>query len=96
MKIMTVQVAAFDAKQKLSELLNRAHGGETIISTRHGMPYAKLVPLEEAKDYEAAKRRLFERLDRQTARNKILPTRDEIYEEATQLSDSQHIQRAVG
>jgi hypothetical protein len=30
---MTVQVAAFDAKQKLSELLNRANGGETIVIT---------------------------------------------------------------
>jgi prevent-host-death family protein len=96
MKIMTIQVAAFDAKQKLSELLNRAHSGETIIITRHGMPYAKLVPLEAAKDHEAAKRRLFDRLDRQTARNKILPSRDEIYEEATVLRDSQLLPKAAG
>jgi prevent-host-death family protein len=95
-EIMTTQVAAFDAKQKLSELLTRAHGGETIIITRHGMPYAKLVPLEEVRDLEAAKKRLFDRLDRQTARNKILPTREEIYDEATYLPESQRLGRAVG
>jgi prevent-host-death family protein len=96
MKFMVAQIPAFDAKQKLSELLNRANGGETIIITRHGVPYAKLVPIEEAKDHEAAKRRLFDRLNSQVARNKILPSRDEIYDEATQFGFSDFGQRAVG
>ena len=43
---MASQIAAFNAKQKLSELLNRAHGGETIVITLHGVPYAKIVPIE--------------------------------------------------
>lgn len=93
---MATQIAAFDAKQKLSELLNRAHSGETIIITRHGVPFAKLVPVEEVKDYEDAKRRLFDRLNNQVARNKILPTREEIYDEATQWRDDDRVDGAIG
>ena len=37
-------MGAFEAKTRLSELLERAYRGETIIITRHGRPVAKLVP----------------------------------------------------
>lgn len=36
-----------DAKNKLSELVDRAQGGETVIITRHGQQVAKIVPLSE-------------------------------------------------
>lgn len=79
---MTTQIAAFDAKQKLSELLSRANGGETIIITRHGVPFAKLVPIEEVKDHEAAKQKLLARLRSQPAMNLPKVSRDEIYDDA--------------
>lgn len=37
------------AKTHLSRLLKRAHEGEEIILAKAGKPYARLVPLEEAK-----------------------------------------------
>ncbi|MCB1489801.1 MAG: type II toxin-antitoxin system Phd/YefM family antitoxin [Bauldia sp.] len=39
---MTVTVGAFEAKTKLSELLDRVEKGEEIIITRRGKPVARL------------------------------------------------------
>ncbi len=44
----------FDAKNKLSELLDRVEQGEEIIITRHGKPVAKLI---SAKQDESERRR---------------------------------------
>ena len=41
-------VGAFEAKTHLSELLDRVKEGERITITRHGIPAALLVPVEEA------------------------------------------------
>ncbi|ADH62053.1 prevent-host-death family protein [Allomeiothermus silvanus DSM 9946] len=41
MKIVTVH----QAKQQLSELLERVHAGEEVVVSKYGKPYAKLVPL---------------------------------------------------
>lgn len=41
-------VGAFEAKTHLSELLDRVARGEKIVITRHGIPAAVLVPVEEA------------------------------------------------
>jgi prevent-host-death family protein len=41
-------VGAYDAKTRLSELLDRVERGEQIIITRHGRPIARLVPEGEA------------------------------------------------
>ena len=38
------EVGAFEAKNKLSALLERVERGEEILITRHGKPVAKLVP----------------------------------------------------
>jgi prevent-host-death family protein len=35
-----------DAKAHFSALVQRAHAGQEIILTKHGKPYARLVPLE--------------------------------------------------
>jgi prevent-host-death family protein len=43
-------VGAFDAKTRLSELLDRVEDGEVIVITRHGAPVAKLMPYEEEVD----------------------------------------------
>jgi prevent-host-death family protein len=40
-------VGAFEAKTHLSELLDRVRHGEKITITRHGVPAAMLVPVEE-------------------------------------------------
>lgn len=48
-------VGAYDAKAKLSALLDRVERGEEIIITRHGRPIARLVPDGEARDVRAAR-----------------------------------------
>jgi prevent-host-death family protein len=45
-------VGAYEAKTRLSELLDRVENGEQIIITRHGRPVARLVP-ERAADRTA-------------------------------------------
>jgi prevent-host-death family protein len=37
-------IGAYDAKTRLSELLDRVERGEQIVITRHGKPVARLVP----------------------------------------------------
>lgn len=37
-------VGAYDAKTRLSELLNEVEKGERITITKHGLPVAELVP----------------------------------------------------
>ena len=43
-------IAAFDAKTRLSELLDRAAKGETFLITKHGRPVGKLVPPDTTRD----------------------------------------------
>ena len=76
---MPLQVPAFDAKQKLSELLNRAQKGEEFTITRHGVPVARLVPVEKVTDYEAKKKKLLASLADQPVLNLRKIGRDEIY-----------------
>ena len=40
-------VGAFEAKTHLSDLLDRVRQGEKITITRHGVPAAMLVPIQE-------------------------------------------------
>jgi|GEM_PF-100259 len=40
-------VGAYEAKTQLPRLLERANRGERIIITKHGVPYAALVPVQE-------------------------------------------------
>ena len=39
-----IEIGSFEAKNKLSALLERAQKGEEIVITRRGRPVAKLVP----------------------------------------------------
>lgn len=48
--VPTSTVGAFDAKTRLSELLDRVEAGEVIVITRHGSPIATLQPYDEAVD----------------------------------------------
>ena len=42
-------VGAFEAKTRLADLLDRVSRGEKITITRHGVPAAMLVPIEETR-----------------------------------------------
>ena len=43
-----MQVNIYEAKTRLSELVEQAHCGETIVIAKAGRPLAKLVPLDAA------------------------------------------------
>ena len=51
---------AFEAKNKFSELLDRAERGEEVVITRHGKPVARLVP---QKDEATEQKRIREALE---------------------------------
>ena len=54
-------VGAYEAKTHLSELLEKVEAGEEIVITKHGVPVAKLVPVEKkasAEERAAAIRRI--------------------------------------
>jgi prevent-host-death family protein len=58
------EIGAFEAKNKLSELLDRAARGEEVVITRRGKAVARLVPMRAATDIErsrAAAERIRER-----------------------------------
>jgi len=58
------EVSVFEAKNRLSSLLEEAEKGSEIVITRRGKPVAKLVPLTARRDRstaEAAARRILER-----------------------------------
>jgi prevent-host-death family protein len=47
-------VGAYEAKTRFAELLREVENGETIIVTRHGLPIARLSPMEKEADDAAA------------------------------------------
>ncbi|MCC6195197.1 MAG: type II toxin-antitoxin system prevent-host-death family antitoxin [Burkholderiales bacterium] len=47
------QFGAFEAKNRLSELLALVEGGEEVVITRHGRAVARLVPAEGATSHAA-------------------------------------------
>jgi prevent-host-death family protein len=49
------EVGAFEAKNKLSELLDLAERGEEVVITRHGKEVARLVPPRNQPSREAAR-----------------------------------------
>jgi prevent-host-death family protein len=61
------EVGAFEAKNKLGQLLDQVERGEEIIITRHGKAVARLVPPKQAFDRDqarAALRRIRERAEK--------------------------------
>ena len=49
------EIGAFEAKNRLSELLDRVERGEHVVITRRGKPVARLVPPEGMRDVEKAR-----------------------------------------
>jgi prevent-host-death family protein len=58
------EVGAFEAKNKLSALLDRVEQGEEIVITRHGRPVAKLIPTHGGIDRSQAQAALQRMRDR--------------------------------
>lgn len=61
------EVGAFEAKNKLSQLLDLVERGEEIIITRHGKEVARLVPPQKASNRDQARgaiRRIRERAEK--------------------------------
>jgi prevent-host-death family protein len=60
------EVGAFEAKNKLGQLLDLAERGEEVVITRHGKPVARLVPAKGAVNRDqahAALKRIRERAE---------------------------------
>jgi prevent-host-death family protein len=58
-----VTVGSFEAKTKLSELLDKVEAGEIVTITRHGTAVAQLVPVKAADERER-QRALIEEIKR--------------------------------
>jgi prevent-host-death family protein len=67
-------VGAFEAKTKLSELLDLVERGDEITITRRGIPVARLVPVEAAADVAARQRALVEEIKASRARSGLKHT----------------------
>lgn len=52
-KITTL--GTFEAKNRLSELIERVSKGETVVITRHGTPIARLVPYHASVEREGVR-----------------------------------------
>jgi len=53
------EIGTFDAKNKLSALLDKVESGEEIVITRRGRPVARLVPMTMEADRERRSRAKF-------------------------------------
>ena len=49
------EIGAFEAKNKLGQLLDLVEQGEEVLITRHGKEVARLVPARQARDREEAR-----------------------------------------
>ena len=50
----SIEIGAFEAKNRLSELLRVAEAGRTIVITRHGRAVARLVPVDDDRNADLA------------------------------------------
>ena len=61
-----LEVGAFEAKNKLGQLLDLVEQGEVVVITRHGKEVARLIPTRQMRDREQARvaiRRIRERAE---------------------------------
>jgi prevent-host-death family protein len=58
------EIGSFEAKNKLSEILQRVERGEEVVITRRGKPVAKLVPIVSAFDRARARKAAADILER--------------------------------
>lgn len=74
-----ITVGAFEAKTKLSELLDRVERGEEVVITRHGKPVARLVGDQTSEKAEKLKAE-FARIRERLRAEGVSFTREEIIE----------------
>ena len=74
-----ITVGAFEAKTKLSELLDRVERGEEVVITRHGKPVARLVGDQASEKAEKLKLE-FARIRERLRAEGVSFTREEILE----------------
>ena len=67
------QVSVFDAKNRLSALLDQVEKGHEVVITRRGKPVARLVPTSETSRSQAAVEKLRALRDGIAARGELLP-----------------------
>ena len=76
-----IEVGTYEAKTRLSELIDKAEAGETVVITRHGRPVVRLVPEPDVR--RARAREIFEQMWAERERRpqvtveEILAMRDE-------------------
>ncbi len=56
------EIGAFEAKNKLSELLDRVERGERVVITRHGKKVAEMVPIAEMEARRERSRQAMQRI----------------------------------
>lgn len=56
------QFGTFEAKNRLSELLDLVEAGEEVVITRHGKPVARMVPTDADADVRERRRRAIARI----------------------------------
>lgn len=79
---MEKTVSASDANRNFSRLLEGVRRGKSYVVTSHGRPVAQICPIEKSlNEMNAARKALFERLDRQPVIDIGPWTRDELYED---------------
>jgi prevent-host-death family protein len=67
-----MEVGVLEAKNRLSELLDRAERGEFVTITRHGRPVVSLTPVQAHRPSEAELAKIFE--DVRRMRESLPPT----------------------
>jgi prevent-host-death family protein len=50
----TIEIGAFEAKNRLSELLRAAEAGRSVVITRRGRAVARLVPVDDGESLDLA------------------------------------------
>jgi prevent-host-death family protein len=74
-------ITAFDAKNRLGQMLDRVKAGEELVITRHGEPVAMLVPIAKKNGAQvAATLARFKQLRDSLKAKGVTATRDEIRE----------------
>jgi prevent-host-death family protein len=65
------EVGTFEAKNRLSELLDRVERGERIVIKRRGKAIAQIIPFSSDKEEEAAAEAAFQRIRRRAKAAKL-------------------------
>ncbi len=66
-----ITVGAFEAKTKLSALLDKVEAGEEVVITRHGKPVARITP--DLKKPKLSPEEVVARINRTAERARIAP-----------------------